>query len=169
MLCSINLVVNIFAAFMGKVVRSDNLKNSVFNFVSTFGSQIIFKFQNAFHVLVHLYLKSFIMSFTLARKYWKPSTTSSTVPSSIISGIRLIFLASTFILLLFIRNPISLATSDSALSFICAFFVSYSSKLVSLVYSRSPTFFLRILLNLRARVMKPRSSMSVFQITQSVT
>ena len=69
----------------------------------------------------------------------------------------------------FQRGPTSLATSDSALSCICAFFVSFLSKLMSSTYPSSPTYFSGILLDLGVRVMKPRPSISAFLISQSMT
>ena len=69
----------------------------------------------------------------------------------------------------FQRGPTSLATSDSALSCICAFFVSFLSKLMSSTYPRSPTYFSGILLDLGVRVMKPSPSISAFLISQSMT
>ena len=135
----------------------------------TFEFQILLIFQNAVHTFVRRCWKSFTVSFTYIPKYWKSSTTSSDVPSSMISGVGSMLLDSNFILSTFISNPTSLATPDRASSCYSAFPVLFSSKTILLAYSISSIFFTGILLDCQLRVMKPILSMSAFLTTQLIT
>ena len=73
-------------------------------------------------------------------------------------------LDSTFVLSPFITKPISSVTIDNASSCFCALSFSFSSKPMSSAYSRSLTFFSRILLDRRLCVVKSKSSMLAFLI-----
>ena len=106
-----------------------------------FKSQIFVSSQNDVYVFTGRCWKYFIMSFTHAPKYWKSSTTSSTVPSSMILGVESMFLGSTLVLSTFISSTTSLATPDGASSYFWVFSVLFSKKPMSSAYLISPTFF----------------------------
>ena len=61
-------------------------------------------------------MKPFIVSFIHTSKYWKSSTISSTVSLSLISGFGSVFFNSTFVLSIFITNPLILPNSTFVLS-----------------------------------------------------
>ena len=130
--------------------------------MSVLESQICFNFQNVVHAVARQCLKSFIVSFTYVPKYWKLSTISSTVSSSLISGFGSMFFDSTFVLSAFITKPTSLAVLDNASSCFCA--LSFSSSPISSAYSGSLTLFSGILLDWRLCVVKPKSSKLEFLI-----
>ena len=132
--------------------------------MSVLESQICFNFQNVVHAVARQCLKSFIVSFTYVPKYWKLSTISTAVSSSLISGFGSMFFDSTFVLSAFITKPTSLAALDNASSCFCALSLSFSSSPISSAYSRSLTLFCGILLDWRLCVVKPKSSILEFLI-----
>ena len=94
-----------FSVAKRRTLITDALNNLIFSLISALEIQIFFIFQNAVHAFARRCLKSFIASFTQAPRYWKSSTISSTVSSSLISGFCLMFFDSTFVLSIFITNP----------------------------------------------------------------